>query len=157
MWLTARCTFAWSALRLFMSSIPACDWSIWLFWFTSLWREASQLRGSPPLKVNVEKYFNLYNYFNSWTWSNHAKLSLRLSFRFSSLHCCALKIVTLLLKNWTLNICSVQIQWGFLEFPILSRVLQCRLMAWVSALSGSAAGNLRPKEMWAHWMSNDDN
>ena len=49
-------TFTWLALYLF-TSILACNWSIWLFWFTSLWREPSQ-RGSPPLKVNV-KIFKL--------------------------------------------------------------------------------------------------
>ena len=65
-------------------------------------------RGSPPLKVNV-KYFNLLQLFKFLVKSCE-------TFRLLRLHCCALnlkaKIVTSLLKNWTLNICSEQIQRG---------------------------------------------
>ena len=52
------------------------------------------------------------------------------------------KIVTSLLKNWPLNICCVQIQWGFFSdaLPFYSAG------SWVCALSGSAAGDLKPSE-----------
>ncbi len=46
------------------------------------------------------------------------------------------KIVTLLLKNWNLDIFSVQIQWEFSDsLPFYSAG------SWVSALSGPAAGD----------------
>ncbi len=92
-----------------------------------------------PLKVNV-KIFQLGTIFKFQVKSCK-------TFRLRSLHCCALnlkvraKIVTSLLKNLTLNICSVQIQWGFSDaLPFYSAG------SWVSELSGSAASDLRPRE-----------
>ncbi len=129
-------TFAWSALRLFMS-IPACDWSIWLFWFTSLWRKFSQ-RGSPLIENEHKNISTWYNFFNYW--SNHAKLS---DFDYYIAVLWVWKLERKLLKNWTLNICSVQIQWGFSDAPPFYST-----GSWVSALSGSAASDLLPSECW---------
>ena len=54
------------------------------------------------------------------------------------------KIVTVLLKNWTLNICSVQIQWNGV-FPMLSPpLLQRRLVGKCTERISRRAGDLRP-------------
>ncbi len=132
-------SFAWSPWRQF-TSVPACDWSIWLSWFTSLWRKLRQ-RGRPAIESERKKFSTRYNFLNSWSVKSYE------TFRLWWLHCCALhlkvraKIVTSLLKHWTLNICPVQIQWVFSDaLPFYSAG------SWVSALSGSAAGELRPSK-----------
>ena len=60
-------SFAWSAWRLF-TSVPAGDWSIWLF---SLWRKLRQ-RGRPAIESERKNISTWYNFLNSW--SNHTKL-----------------------------------------------------------------------------------
>ncbi len=52
------------------------------------------------------------------------------------------KIVSSLLRNFTVNICSVQIQWGFLNTLPFDNA-----GSWVSALSGATMGHLRSSEL----------
>ena len=99
--------FAWSAWRLF-TSVPACD-QFGCSGFPP--SDANFGKGEAlPLKVNVKIFQPLqllkflaksYETFRLW-WLHYCALNLKVW----------AKILTSLLKNWTLNICPVQIQWS---------------------------------------------
>ncbi len=130
--------FAWSALRLF-TSVPACDWSIWLFWFSSLWRNFTQCQ-SPAIESERKNISTWYNFLNSW--SNHAKLS---DFDHYIAVLCIWKLeqkchfVAEKLDFEYFELCTNPM--GFSNaLPVYSANW------WVSALSVSAAGDLRPSD-----------
>ncbi len=110
----------------YFTSIPAvCDWSIRLFWFTSLWRKGEP-RGWPPLKVNV-KIFQLPTTFLILIMRNFQIMMITLL--------CTLnpKVWVKMVTSWLLpcwktglwifhwfaltSVQTWQIQWGF---PIVS-------------------------------------